>query len=270
MVRLDRLLEDPRQRRSDGVGHLAGLERGEKFGQVGLGEGHRQFSFVIPAGIRRRSRRWPTSVMDPHRLHHPPGRPRQRITARVRAASPAPERSPSPVPRAATTPGDRRAGVARLDRRGDPQPGVREALVRRPHRSRHRAPRSRTVAVRAVAASFARSCGSDATRHSTDASTPRRARRALHDVGARSRLRRGVDGASAALAVPGLVDGLQSGRDPGVLVVHLVDRTDLSRPREPRSQDRPEILIFRPMVVEQLPAEELPATDDGGRRRLAP
>jgi hypothetical protein len=65
-LRLDQLLEDPLQRRTDGVGHLAGLERGEQFGQVRLGEGHRRFSFVIPAGTRRRSRRWPTSVVDPH------------------------------------------------------------------------------------------------------------------------------------------------------------------------------------------------------------
>ena len=31
---LDQLLEDPLQRRADRVGHLAGLERGEQFGQV--------------------------------------------------------------------------------------------------------------------------------------------------------------------------------------------------------------------------------------------
>jgi len=39
---LDQLLQNPLQARPDGVGHLAGLERGEQFGQVRIVEGHRR------------------------------------------------------------------------------------------------------------------------------------------------------------------------------------------------------------------------------------
>src|SRR5918994_863279 len=57
---LDQLLENPLQRRADGVGHLAGLQRGEQVGQVRLGEGHRRgLPCGFPPGKRRGSRPGP-------------------------------------------------------------------------------------------------------------------------------------------------------------------------------------------------------------------
>jgi hypothetical protein len=46
--RLDELLEDPLEAGADLLVHVAGLERGEQFRQVRLGEGHRRFSSAYP------------------------------------------------------------------------------------------------------------------------------------------------------------------------------------------------------------------------------
>jgi len=74
---LDELLQYPLQAGADGVGHLAGLESGEQFGQVMIGEGHRWVLLLrVPAKNTSKIPPVAHQVVDPYvDLHHVTGRP---------------------------------------------------------------------------------------------------------------------------------------------------------------------------------------------------